>query len=229
MTTLLAIAFLLTTAAAPGVAAAHGIAPLWRDVIYCQPPSFSLAVNASTAYGSEIADDIPDSLIGRSIGEVTLYVTEWGYAEWVEPLGLVIRFYDGACPPPLEPAVTYNLPWNELMTSLEVMTPPTRIVYSATAALPYPITVTPGMSLGAYVVTDWPQQPYAGLTLTEPGEYYGCGESYWDYAAHGAPRWTPLSSATGIEADLAYCLAEAGTGIQVEEATSWGRVKSLFR
>jgi hypothetical protein len=146
----------------------------------------------------------------------------------VEPVGLVIRFYDGACPPPLDPTITDSLSWGELMTSLEVMTPPTRIVYSATAALRFPVTVTPGMSLGAYVVTDWPQQPYAGLTLTEPNEIYGCGESYWDDTTHGAPRWTPLSSATGIAADLAYCIAEVGTGIQ-KEPMSWGRVKSLFR
>ncbi|MFH1689805.1 MAG: hypothetical protein ABIE42_06150 [Candidatus Eisenbacteria bacterium] len=230
MTTLLAIAFLLTAAAsATGATPDPGTALPSRGVLYCQPPSFSYAVNASTAYESEIADDLPDSLVGRSVGEVTLYVTEWGHTEWVEPLGLVVRFYDGACAPPLEPTITYSLSWSELMTSLEVMTPPTIIVYSATAALPFPVTVTSGMSLGAYVVTDWTQQPYAGLTLTEPGEVYGCGESYWDYTPHGAPRWTPLSSATGIEADLAYCLAEVGTGIQEEEATSWGRIKRLYR
>ena len=228
MTTLLAIALTLTVVAAPAAASGSAVTPSSRSVLYCQPPSFSYAVNASTAYESEIADDIPDSLVGRSIGEVTLYVTEWGHTEWVEPLGLVIRFYDGACPPPLDAAIEFDISWDSLMTGLEVMTPPTRIVYSATAALPSTVTVTPGMSIGAHVVTDWPLQPYAGLTLTEPGDCYGCGELSWDDAAHGAPRWTPLSSATAIEADLAYCLAEEGTGIQ-DGTTSWGRIKSLFR
>jgi len=32
---------------------------------------------------------------------------------------------------------------------------------------------------------------------------------------------------TGIAADLAYCLAEEGTGIQDE--ISWGQMKRLFR
>jgi hypothetical protein len=104
-----------------------------------------------------------------------------------------------------------------------------RIVYAATVALPVPVTPTPGMSLGAYVVTDWPGQPYAGLTTTRPAEVNGCGELYWDNESHGAPRWAPLSAATEIPADLAYCLAESGTGVLPERATSWSRIKSLFR
>ena len=198
-----------------------------RDVFYCQPPSFGYAVNASTAYESEVADDLPDSLIGQTVGEVTLYVTEWASGEWVEPAGVVISFYDGECPPPLEAAVVCSFAWAGLMTNLEHMNPPVRIVYSATAALPAPVTVTAGMSLGAYVVTDWALEPYAGLTLTEPDELHGCGELYWDDVTHGAPRWTPLSTVTGVAADLAYCLAESGTGLPDER--SWGRMKSLFR
>jgi len=158
---------------------------------------------------------------------VTLYVTEWGSDEWVEPAGVVIRFYDGECPPALEAAVVCSFAWNGLMTSLEHMNPPMKIVYAVTAALPAPVTITAGMSLGTYVVTDWPLQPYAGLTLTQPDDLHGCGELYWDDATHGAPRWTPLSAVTGIAADLAYCLAEEGTGLRNE--MSWGRMKSLFR
>ena len=205
----------------------HLTAPPPREVFYCQPPSFDYAVNASTAYQSEVADDLPDSLIGRTIGEVTLYVTEWAFGEWVEPAGVVISFYDGECPPPLEAAVVCSFAWSGLMTSLEHMNPPVRIVYAVTAALPAPITVTPSMSLGAYVVTDWVHEPYAGLTLTEPDDLHGCGELYWDDVTHGAPRWTPLSTVTGVAADLAYCFAESGTGLPDE--MSWGRMKSLFR
>jgi hypothetical protein len=184
-------------------------------------------VNASTAFESEVADDLPDSLAGRTVGEVTLYVTEWGSGEWVEPVGVVIRFYDGKCPPPLEPAIVCSFAWSELTTNLECMNPPVRIVYSATAVLPTPVAITTSMSLGAYVVTDWSHQPYAGLTLTGPDEVHGCGELYWDNETHGAPRWTPLSTVTEIAADLAYCLGGEGTGLRNE--VSWGRMKSLFR
>jgi len=212
---------------APASTPTHPPARPPRGAFYCQPPSFDYAVNASTAFESEVADDVPDSLTGRAIGEVTLYVTEWGSDEWVEPAGVVIRFYDGECPPPLKATVVYSFAWNELTTSLEHMNPPVKIVYAVTAALPTPVTITADMSLGAYVVTDWPLQPYAGLTLTQPDDLHGCGELYWDDATHGAPRWTQLSSVTGIAADLAYCLAEEGTGIQDE--ISWGRMKNLFR
>jgi hypothetical protein len=200
-----------------------------RGVLYCQPPSFDYAVNASTAFDSEVVDDIPDSLVGLSVGEVTVFVTEWGHDTWVEPVGLVIRFYDGTCPPPLEHSIMCSVSWGGVATSLELWAPPVRIVYEAIVQLPIHVTLTPGMSVGAYVVTDWPAQPYAGLTTTEPGETYGCGELYWDNETHGAPRWTPLSAATGISADLAYCLAEEGTGILPERVTSWARIKELFR
>lgn len=206
---------------------AHLPIPPPRGTFYCQPPSCGYAVNASTAFESEVADDLPESMAGWTIGEVTLYVTEWGSTEWVEPAGVVIRFYDERCPPPLEPAIVCSLAWSELTTSLECMDPPVRIVYAATAALPTPVTISTDMSLGAYIVTDWPGQPYAGLTLTEPDELHGCGELYWDNETHGAPRWTPLSTVTEIAADLAYCLGEVGTGLQNE--VSWGRIKCLFR
>ena len=212
---------------AAAAAPAHLTASLPRCAFYVQPPSFDYAVNASTAFASEVADDLPDSLTGRTIGEVTLYITEWGSDEWAEPAGVVISFYDGECPPPLEAAVVCSFAWSGLATNLVHMNPPMKIVYVATAALPDPVTITTGMSLGAYVVTDWPLQPYAGLTLTQPDDLHGCGELYWDDTTHGAPRWTALSAVTGIAADLAYCLAEEGTGLQNE--MSWGRMKSLFR
>ncbi len=211
----------------PATTRTHPPARSPRGAFYIQTPSFDYAVNASTAFASEVADDLPDSLTGRTIGEVTLYVTEWGSDEWVEPAGVVIRFYDGECPPPLEAAVVCSFAWSGLATDLVHMNPPMKIVYGATAALPDPVTITAGMSLGAYIVTDWPLQPYAGLTLTQPNDLHGCGELYWDDATHGAPRWTPLSTVTGIAADLAYCLADEGTGLQNE--TSWGRMKHLFR
>ena len=158
-----------------------------------------------------------------------MFVTEWGHHTWVEPVGLVLRFYDGTCPPSLAHSMMCSVSWSGVASSLEEWAPPVRIVYKATVALPAPLTVTPDMSLGADLVTDWPAHPNSGLTTTEPGEIYGCGELYWDNETHGAPRWTPLSAATEIPADLAYCLAEEGTGIQPERVTSWARIKDLFR
>jgi len=219
----LAIAALLTASVSVPAAQATPRA------FYSQPPSFDYVVNASTAFESEVCDDLPDSLVGRSIGEVTLYVTEWGHFEWVEPLGVVVRFYDGSCPPPVDANIEYNISWDGLESGLEYAEPPMRIVYRVIATLPEPVTVTAGMSLGAFVVTDWQYEPYAGLALTEADEIYACGELYWDDETHGAPRWTSLSTATEIAADLAFCLADAGTGVQAQRATSWGRIKNLYR
>jgi len=200
-----------------------------RGTIYSQPAAIGFSVNASTEFNSEVADDLPDSLVGRSVGEVTLYVAEWAHWEWVEPLGIIISFYDGTCQPDLAPAVTCSVGWSDLVTELLDESPPTRIVYSATAALPSPVTVTADMSIGAYVVTDWEPQPYAGLTMTAPDNIYGCGQAYWDDEEHGAPRWTPLSDATTISADLAFCLAESGTGIDDAAPVSWSRIKSIYK
>ena len=85
MTRPLVIATLLTVAML--VPATHAM----PGAFYCQPPSFDYAVNASSAFDSEVCDDLPDSLAGHSITEVTLYVTEWGHSEWVDPMGVVIR------------------------------------------------------------------------------------------------------------------------------------------
>ena len=223
MTRSLAIAALLTAAAL--IPAAHAS----PGAFYCQPPSFDYAVNASTAFDSEVCDDLPDSLAGLSITEVTLYVTEWGHSEWVDPMGVVIRFYEGSCPPPLHAAVEYSISWDDLVSGLEYAEPPVRIVHRVILSLPEPMTITAGMSLGAFVATGWQYEPYAGLALTAPDEVYACGELYWDDEAHGAPRWTELSSATNIAADLAFCLSDEVTGIEAQRETSWGRIKSLYR
>ena len=223
MTRPLVIATLLTVSML--VPASHAM----PGAFYCQPPSFDYAVNASSAFDSEVCDDLPDSLAGHSITEITLYVTEWGHSEWVDPMGVVIRLYDGSCPPPLHAAAEYNISWDGLVSGLEYAEPPMRIVHRVMVVLPEPVTVTAGMSLGAFVVTGWADEPYAGLALTEPDEVYACGELYWDDEVHGAPRWTELSSATNIAADLAFCLSDEVTGIEAQRETSWGRIKSLYR
>jgi len=41
---------------------AHPAIPAPRGTFYCQPPSCEYAVNASTAFESEVADDLPESM-----------------------------------------------------------------------------------------------------------------------------------------------------------------------
>ena len=201
-----------------------------RDVLYGQPPAVGLSINASTAFNSEVADDLPDSLAGRTVREVTLYVSEWAAANWIDPQGIVVRFYDGSCPPPLEAAVTCTIGWHGIITELLDWSPPTRIVYSSTFAIEPPVVLSAGMSIGATVITSWGAvPPYAGLTMSTPGDINGCGEAYWDDETHGAVRWTRLSDASAITADLAFSLAEEGTGVEEAAPTSWGRLKNLFR
>ena len=96
-------------------------------------------------------------------------MTQWAHADWVDPVGVIISFYDGTCPPPMAAAVVCTVGWGELATELVDWSPPTRIVYSAIAALPFPVTIDAGMSIGAQVITDWGQfPPYTGLTMSMP-------------------------------------------------------------
>ncbi len=228
------VLLLLPAAAAAGgpaflSAPGTGGTPASRDAVYCQPPNFGFAANASTPFNSEVADDLPDSLAGRTVSAITLHVTEWSTSSWVDPVGLKIFFYDGKCPPPLEPALVCSFAWSELTVSLESYNPPSGIVYAATATLREEIVVTDQMSLGAQVVIDWALQPYAGFALTTPDEIEGCGELYWDDLEHGAQRWTEFSAVAGFSSDLALCLSDPGTGIDEEEPVTWGRIKTLFR
>lgn len=200
-----------------------------RDPLHCQSPALGFSANASTPFDSEIADDLPDSLVGRMFDEVTLYVAEWLHSEWVDPVGLIINFYDGECPPPMVPASACTFLWDELDVQLVDYSPPTRIVYAAVASLPSPVSITPYMSMGVQVTIDWDFEPYAGFLLTGPEDNKGCGEAYWDDASHGAPRWTALSASAGFASDLAFCLNESPTGMDKEREVSWGVMKKLFR
>ena len=200
-----------------------------REALYCQPVEFTFLANASTAFDSEVADDLPGSLDGSAVEHVTLYVAEWMDQTWRDPVGLNINFYGQRCPPSLDPNISYYFDWDDLDVVLVDYEPPTRIVYSAKATLPEPLTIAPGMSLGAQVVIDWSLQPYAGLALTAEGDIYGCSELYWDDATHGAPRWTSISTAAGYSSDLAFCLSGYATGMISEFETTWGVVKHLYR
>jgi hypothetical protein len=199
------------------------------DPLYCQTPSCGFSANASTPFDSEVADDLPDALSGRFIENVTLYVAEWLDGEWTDPLGLIVSFYDGQCPPSMLPALSCTFQWSDLDVELVEHNPPTRIVYAARAAMPSPVQIMPEMSMGAQVVIDWSFAPYCGFVLTAPDAVSGCGEAYWDDATHGAPRWSTFLESTGLSSDLAYCLTESPTGLPTERDITWGLMKALFQ
>ena len=243
-----AFSFLLVTAVA---ASAHGADPsailvlesesapavTTRDnPFYCQPV-WGGGVNASLGFGSEIADDIPDSLTGRLISQITLYMAEWvpgGYVVWTIPYGIAINFYESGCPPDQTPAATLVFDWTSLDAQLAYDNPNFMIVYEVTATLPSPVVISPAMSIGAYVINDWGENtPYCGFWFTPTDSVSGCGEAYWDFPG-SAPRWTPFSQGGGYHADLACCLSGVPTSVPVagagsSEGRSWGEVKSLFR
>lgn len=234
---LMATAFLLAAVAAhavgpgfsPGSPDELRDLPAPADPLYCQTPSFGFSANASTPFDSEVADDLPDALSGRVIEDVTLYVAEWLDTEWIDPLGLIVNFYDGQCPPSMEPTLSCTFEWSELDVELVEDNPPTRIVYAATATMPSPIQIMPEMSMGAQVVIDWSFAPYCGFVLTAPDAVSGCGEAYWDDATHGAPRWSTFLDSTGLSSDLAYCLGESPTGLATQREVTWGLMKALFQ
>ena len=210
----------------PGEIGASGA----RDALYCQEPYYGFSAGASTSQDAEIADDLPDSLAGRQIEAVTFYVAEW-LAPWQDPVSLVVTFYDAECPPDMVPHLLYEFPWGDLETELEWQYS-TQTAYSAVATLPGPVTIAEDMSIGGYLVTTWPEQPYTGFVMSNINEPAGCDEAYWDAPLYGAPRWTPISDVASLYGDMAFCLWEAATDVaegQPLAEASWGRVKGLYR
>ena len=210
-------------------------APAEDVVSYCQPPGYQQwwAGNAATYYDTEMADDIPDDLSGQLISRVTFYVSEWECGPWWDPQGLVINFYDQACPPEQSPSLHYEIPWDQL--EVEVVHddggPPFWYVRKATATLPELVTIQPGMSIGGASVNDWSfgEHGWLGLIMTANDDVSGC-EFVMDCAFVGVPRWTPGSEApwwNGIPHDLAYCLELSGP--TSTPSPTWARIKGIYR
>jgi hypothetical protein len=202
-----------------------------RGALHCQTPVWQ-TINASDAFSSEVADDIPFVLAGQTIHTVTLWAAEW-LGAWQDPDGLRLRFYGSQCPPPAIGFLhEWTYPWASLSPTFVTFIPQNSMtIYEITAVLPEPVTITTSMSLGAHLNMSWgTAAPFVGFCFSNPGSYFGCGELYWDDAVAGAPRWTPVSSVAGITADLAYCISDESTAAPEPGTTvSWGRVRSLFR
>ncbi len=175
-----------------------------RDSFYCQNPDYSAVYNMSSGFGSEIADDIPNELVGYTIDEITLWVGEY-YGDWQDPDGVTVNFYYEECPPELEPALSYFIPWTQW--EITEVYDGYALVYESTATLPEPVEVVNGMSIGAFVNISWGSaEPFAGICATAMWESYGCNPAYLDGTNWGYTRWTSIDNYTDIPQDLAFCL-----------------------
>jgi hypothetical protein len=184
-----------------------------RENFYCQPQSpIYNAVNASTGYNSEIADDLPDEFSGEFFNVVSVHVVEWN-GSWHQPQGITLNFYYSECPPDLDPDISWDFDWDDI-DPVQVYDSSEWNAYRVTAILPETLEIHPAMSMGAQVRNDWGQaNPLCGIGLTNMSYIFGCSDSYWDAAAWGYYRWTPSSGITGVAYDFAYCLAyESMTG-----------------
>jgi len=196
--------------------------PNARDAIYCQNTSSSWnALNASNGFSSEMADDIPGSFAGTDVNEVTFYVAEWG-GGWNPFTSMTVNFYNTSCPPGMNADQSFEVAYGDC-TAQQVYAGGW-YVYMMTIPLPQAVTIGSTTSLGGRVNNGWGQNPpYCGLVICDT--VTGCG-GYWAGDYWGYPRWTALGSYLGYPVDVAYCI---GANVTPAEATSWGRVKSIFR
>jgi len=176
---------------------------------HCQDPELTL-YGISSGFDAEFADDIPNEYVGQVIGQVTLWAGEWysmGGPGWQEPTGVSISFYNGACPPELDPFVSFSIPWQDL--EKELVLNGTVTIYKVVATLPQGVTIVENMSIGATMDISWgTNEPMSGLSPTPVGSTYGACEAWLDAPNWGYTRWTVISWPSGQLRDLAYCLAE---------------------
>lgn len=196
--------------------------PELREQIYCQQPSSGWgAFNASTGFASEQADDIPGSYAGSAVTGVTMWHAQWG-GGYTAPSGLIVNFYNQACPPEMNPAASFNIAWGDMQT--QMVYNGGWFVYQMTATLPNAFVLGSTSSIGGIIDNNWGQNPpYNGLVYCDA--IAGC-EQYWDGDYWGVPRWTPASYYFGYATDLAYCL-DGGT--VAAQPSTWGQVRSLYR
>ena len=196
-----------------------------REAFYSQLPATSWgALNASSGFEAEMADDIPATFAGMEFNEVTFFHAQWGGVDFVAPDALVVTVYDEACPPGMDPSTVFVVPYAELET--ELLYSDSWYVYACKAILPAMVTITDAMSIGAYLDNPWGiDPPYNGLCYTDEAMVAGC-DAYRDGAYWGWDRWTSMTEYFGYGVDLAYVL---GTGTVANEPASWGTIKSLYR
>jgi hypothetical protein len=204
-------------AALPGVASSQEF--------YCQPPSTVGAIGASSAFQSEVADDVPRALAGMPFNQVRVWIAEWILdhpSQWVNPTGVRVQIYNENCPPELSPAVSYTVPWAQITTTLWFVGN-SRVVYEAVVPLPEAVTIGLHTSIGFQVLNSWGQnQPWQGLEVCF--DTFGC--ALWVDQPPDYPRWSQIFP----QYDLAYCLGMATTSVPAAVApATWGSIKAAFR
>jgi hypothetical protein len=218
-TLLLFLAVLAVAAFAYAADPDHAVAPEQVTVpplgaeFYCQPPHVYLQTyNASTAFGSEVADDIPDDFYCTDINDVVFYVSEWG-GYWTDPAGVYINFYDAECPPSQDPYKSFYFEWAGLEREIVYDSPGSFTCYRVQVYLPELVHIEYDMSIGFMVDTPWGQTtPYCGVVVTDDAVTFGDCGSYWDATYWGYPRWTYGADYFGVDRDVAYCLSSLSGG-----------------
>jgi len=204
-----------------------------QALIWYQAPHYYVwTLNASTAFGSELCDDVPGDLYPLSIYGVMFYAGEWaGY--WRDPAGFYLNFYFSCCPPGTSPDLSYYFAWdNAFMTrQLYYSSPGWFESWEVTQMLMDPPCLwfpEPCVSIGIILDTTWgTSAPYGGVAATDYYTVYGCGQAYWCFEYYGVYRWVTVGSYFGVSADMAYGLIGTHEP-SAAQPTTWGAVKSLY-
>jgi hypothetical protein len=193
-----------------------------RTLFHCQDPTSSYSTtNASTGFESEFADDIPAELDGMFVGQIVVYIGEWGGTGWVDPAGIIVNLYNEDCPPDMGPYETLYFNWGDAnqMEYEFVNDTGTSFDLRVTLFLGNMIQIQSPMSIGFVVDNTWgTEPPYCGVDYSS--SVYGCGIGYYDHTYWGEPRWTSYN-------DVAYCLDDEG--VVATESSTWSAVKHLYR
>ena len=193
-----------------------------RTLIHCQEPTATYSTtNASTGFESEFADDIPAELDGLYVGQIVVYIGEWGGTGWVDPAGIIVNLYTEDCPPDMAPYDTYYFDWGDpdQMEYEFVNDTGTAFDLRVTLFLGNMLLIQSPMSIGFVVDNTWGiDPPYCGVDYSP--NTYGCGLGYYDHEYWGEPRWTMYN-------DVAYCLDDEG--VVATESSTWSAVKQLYR
>jgi hypothetical protein len=202
-----------------------------QELLWYQAPHYYVwTLNASTAFGSEFADDIPADLYPYRVYGLIFYAGEWaGY--WQNPSGFYINYYFGCCPPGTAPNLSYYYAWdNARMTRQLYYSSPGWFESWEVTQMFEPVGARdPCMSIGFQLDTPWgPTPPYAGVAATDYYDVYGCGQAYWCFEYYGIGRWVTIGSYFGVTADMAYGLIGRHEPPSATATSTWGAVKSIY-
>jgi hypothetical protein len=201
-----------------------------QGLIWYQAPHYYVwTLNASTAFGSEIADDIPTEVCPANIQGFIFYAGEWA-GTWRNPAGFYLNFYFSCCPPGASPDLSYYYAWDNGSMTRQIWysSPGWFESWEVTQMFDAVCPPCPCTSIGVQLDTPWgATAPYGGAAATDYYVVYGCGEAYWCFEYYGIPRWVTISGYFGVSADLAYGLIGTHEPSATQQST-WGAVKSLY-